>query len=166
MDKKDETQSPYALEHYKVELEKYKITLDFLKFEATTLWQIYNAFFVGHAIFIGFISTALVGKGFENVNFVLLLLGGIIGFILSFLWLGSFHGNSRWYYFRMGQAKDSEEKFVDSINDPNWYLLNKDAAKFANGIKNKYAGYGMIFIFMTIYFFIILWSIIKLNCNC
>jgi hypothetical protein len=90
-----------------------------------------------------------------------------MGFLLSFLWLGSFHGNSKWYYFRMKkQAKQAEKKFVKSINDPDWYLLNKEAAKFSNGLKNKNAGYGMIFIFITIYFFIILWSIIKLNCNC
>jgi hypothetical membrane protein len=140
-----------------------------LRFEATTLWQIFNTFFIGHAIFIGFVSTALVKNKINDINFVLLLIAGIVGLLLSLLWLGTFHGNSKWYYFRMKkQAKKAESSFVNCIKDDNWYLLNKKAKKFANRIqfKNKNAGYGMIIIFILIYLFIILWSLYKINCTC
>jgi len=151
---------------YKYALEKYKITLDFLRFEATTLWQIFNAFFIGNAIFIGFISTTLVKNGGENINYGLLLIAGIIGLLLALLWFGTIRSNGNWYYYRMKQSKKAEEDFVKCNNDI-WFLLNGDAEKFADKqFKNKYAAYGMIAIFILIYLLIILWSFCKINCNC
>ncbi|NVO03844.1 MAG: hypothetical protein HXX09_14195 [Bacteroidetes bacterium] len=152
------------------ELEKYKITLDFLKFEATTLWQIFSAFMVGHVILIGFISTALLKNGIADINFILLLITGLIGLSLSFLWFGTFHGNSNWYYYRMEkQAKKAEELFVNHIGDKNWFLLNKDAEKHSRNnsfISNRSAGYCMISIFIIIYISVICLALCKLNCNC
>src|SRR5437016_2743904 len=109
----------------KYELEKYKITLDFLKFEATTLWQIFNAFFVGNAIFISIISAAIIKNDNEKFNFILLLISAVIGLFISILWYGTFRSNTNWYYFRMQQqAKKSEKHFVKCIGDSDWYLLN------------------------------------------
>lgn len=154
----------------KFELEKFKVTLDFLRFEATTLWQIFSAYFVAHAIIIGFISSAFVKNKAEEINIVLLLIAGIVGLLLAILWFGTFHANSKWYYYRMGnQAKKAEEEFVTSIKDDKWFLLNKDAEQFAKKnsfISNKSAGYCMITVFIIIYLIIILWSFCKLNCNC
>ena len=154
----------------KNELEKFKIALDFLRFEATTLWQIFNAFFVAHAVFIGFILSTFVKNKPEEINIVLFLMTGIVGLLLAILWFGTFHANSKWYYFRMVyQAKKAEEAFVNSIKDDKWFLLNKDAEHFGNNnscISNKFAGYCMIAIFIIIYLLIILWSFCKMNCNC
>ncbi|HPX76980.1 MAG TPA: hypothetical protein PLW77_10385 [Bacteroidales bacterium] len=158
------------LSECKYELEKFKITLDFLRFEATTLWQIFSAYFVAHTIIIGFISSAFVKNKAEDINIVLLLIAGIVGLLLAILWLGTFRGNSKWYYYRMeNQAKKSEEEFVNSIKDDKWFLLNKDAELFAKKnsfISNKAAGYSMITVFIIIYLIIIFWSFCKLNCNC
>ena len=151
----------------KYELEKYKITLDFLKFEATTLWQIFNAFFVAHAIFIGFVSSSFIeGK---NPNIILLLISGIVGFLLAILWFGTFHRNSKWYNFRMDQAKNAETALMNNSTQNEWYLLNKKAGEFTKDhpfISNKTAGYLMIIIFIVIYLFIILCSLCKIVCNC
>ncbi len=112
------------------ELEKYKIAIDFLKFEATTLWQIFNAFFVAHAIFIGFVSTSFIeGK---QQNPIVLLISGFVGLLLAMLWYGTFHANSKWYYFRMNeQAKPAETAFIECCKDSKWSLLTKDGEKFA-----------------------------------
>jgi len=117
----------------KFELEKYKITLDFLKFEATTLWQIFSAFFVAHAIFISFVLTVLANNNTDKIKFVLLLIASIVGLILAIIWLGTFIGNSDWYYFRMAQAKNAEKIFINWSKDDKWYLLNKEAFRFVKG---------------------------------
>ncbi|HEX7414517.1 MAG TPA: hypothetical protein VF411_10785 [Bacteroidia bacterium] len=158
-----------ATDKCKYELEKYKIALDFLKFEATTLWTIFNAFFLAHAIFIGFVSTSFVEGKIQYPY--LLLFSGIVGLFLAILWFRTFHSNSNWYSFRMEQAKRDEKKFVDCIKDKEWNLLTKDAEKFANsnsclGIKNKCAGYSMITVFILIYLFIIFCSVCKISFNC
>jgi hypothetical protein len=154
----------------KFELERFKITLDFLKFEATTLWQIFSAFFVAHALLLNSISTLFTKSNGDKTEFVFMFILSISGFILALLWLGTFHGNSKWYYFRMiKQAKPSEENFVKSIEDDKWFLLNKEAeeeAKKMSPVTNKFAGYGMISIFLMIYILIIGWSLFKMCCDC
>lgn len=98
------------LSECKYELEKFKITLDFLRFEATTLWQIFSAYFVAHTIIIGFISSAFVKNKAEDINIVLLLIAGIVGLLLAILWLGTFRGNSKWYYYRWKIKQRSRKK--------------------------------------------------------
>jgi hypothetical protein len=147
-------------------LEQYKITLEFLRFEATTLWSIFSAYMVAQTIFLGCIANVLATKNSYEINFVILLLAGIIGIVISVLWLLTFHGNSAWYYFRMKhQAKPAEDRYVKSIRDNKWYLLNKKAERVSVGMKNKGAGYVMIGIFIFAYSIIALWSFIKLCCN-
>ncbi len=78
-------------------IEKYKITLDFLKFEATILWQIFSAFFVANSIIIGFVVNSLTENDSCKVNTQLILFAGIVGVILSVFWLLTFYSNSQWY---------------------------------------------------------------------
>ena len=149
------------------DLEKYKITLDFLKFEATILWQIFGAFFIGNNIFI--VIVAGLFKDNSN-NHWLFLIAGLVGISISILWLGTFRRNSDWYRFRMGQAKEAEEKWCTSTSE-DWYLLNKGAEKFANGsdikgFKNNISAIVMISIFMLLYSTLILWSVFHLLCTC
>lgn len=149
------------------ELEKYKIALDFLKFEATTLWQIFNSFFIGSTIFISILGTLL--KNYTE-NYGLFLIVGVIGFLITVLWFGTFRRNAHWYHFRMKQAKKAEEDYTNSINDQEWYLLNRSANYFADGskiegFKNNIAGYVMIVIFMLIYVSLIVWSVFNIICK-
>ena len=144
-----------------MKLEKYKIALDFLKFEATTLWQIYSAFLVAHTILLGFITASFAGIKSGEVNFIILLIAGVIGLLLAILWTGTTHRNSEWYYIRMKQAKEAEETLVG--NKDKWHLLTKGAAKFNKGIRNRTASYGMCIIFILIYLGIISFSFIKIS---
>lgn len=153
----------------KIELEKFKITLDFLKFEATTLWQIFSAFFVAHALLLNSISTLFTKSNGDKSEFAFIFILGISGLFLALLWFGTFCGNSNWYSYRMNkQAKPSEESYVKSIADDNWFLLNNDAEEEAkkSTVKNKYAGYGMISVFIIIYVLIVGWSLFKMCCDC
>ena len=155
-------------EFRKMELEKYKITVDFLKFEATTLWQIFNAFFIGNNIFVAIIFVLLK----DNQHNHLLFLGiGIVGMLIAGLWLATFKRNAHWYSYRMIQAKAAEENLMKTVPENDWFLLNKDAKKFADGpeikgLKNNTSGKWMIFTFMLIYGFAIFWALFHLLCDC
>jgi hypothetical protein len=159
-------------------LERYKVNLEFLKFEATTLWQIFSAFFVAHAIFIGFIASSFSGSKHHQISCAFLIMACIVGILMAILWLGTFIRNSDWYDFRMWQAKKAENEFKEHSNIRELYLLNGDAEAFSNGSKveiridkqkapkilkmcligrwNKIGGRIMIIIFLLVYLLIIL----------
>ena len=152
-------------ENTEILLEKYKITLDFLKFEATILWQIFSAFFVAHAIIIGFVVSSLTENDSCKVNTQLILFAGIVGVILSVFWLLTFYSNSQWYYFRMKQAKSDETNLDKDLSKDDWSLLNNEAEKFANNIplKNKLGGYGIIVTFLLIYIITICFASFRMS---
>ena len=108
------------------DFERFKIILDYLKFEATTLWQIFNAFFIGHAIVISFVANSLAKK--EGEDFIFFLIAGVVGLILALLWLETFRRNSAYFYYRMEQAKKAEKKITEN-ND--WFLFTKEAEIFS-----------------------------------
>ena len=152
------------------ELERYKIALDFLKFEATTLWQIFYSYFVVQAVFLGFIS-AMLNNEKKEINFLILLISSFVGLLITILWYGTFHSNSEWYNYRMKQqAKIAESKYLNCIDDKEWFLLNGKAEKFAdknNFIKNGTAGYLLIMLVGVVYFTLFLWSVFNLTkCIC
>ena len=164
MDEQKENKKPEC-ENCKDALEQYKITLEFLKFEGTTLWQIFNAFLTSNAIFLGFVFTTLASK--EKHNYFIILGACVVGIILAFLWLASFYNNSKWYYYRIkNQAKPAEENYVKCIKNNTWFLLNKEAENYHPGIKNKYVGYLMIGLFMVTYLFISCAVFCEIICAC
>lgn len=148
-------------------LEKYKLTLDFLKFEATMLWQIFGAFFVANTIFIGFILTS-IAEG-KILNKCIILLVALIGIIITIIWFITFIQNSDWYYFRMWQAKKAEKEYDELCISKKWALLNREGEEFAKGnhiknldnefqmkwiskkIKNRTAGYSLILLILGLY---------------
>jgi hypothetical protein len=161
------TQPKCASDQQAILLEQYKIAVDFLQFEANTLWQIFNTFFLGNSIFLVAVF-GLFGDKYHNYCFYLVV--GIIGLLVCVLWLGTFRRNSDWYAFRMKQAKKAEKRYLKSVSDKEWYLLNKKAHKFADGkrikgFKNNNSGFWMILLYMLIYLGIILWASFKLTCN-
>jgi len=146
-------------------LEKYKITIDFLKFEATTLWQIFNAFFTANAVFVAFIATALATH--EDINYILLLIASVLGLLMCILWFCNTYTNSNWYHFRMIQAKATEKKLTECHLDDEWFLLNREAEKFATTqFKNKNIAYCMIGIFFIVHLSIVVYSIFQIGVNC
>jgi len=153
------------------DLDKYRISVDFLKFEGSTLWQIFNTFFIANAISLGFVSASFVKDQTQTVNYPLFLISGIIGLLVTFLWLITFKINSEWYYFRMDQAKKAEKNICKGYDS--WSLLTKDGERFAKklklihfGFSNKNAGYLLITIFIIIYIVSIVWALRNIICKC
>lgn len=152
----------------KNKLEKFKIALDFLKFEATMNWQMFNAFLIGNNIFIVVIAT-IYSK--NHSNYPLFLTIGIIGSIISAMWFITFRRNTDWYKFRMKQAKDAESEFVNIYKDDKWYLLNREAKDFAEGHKikglnNRTTGYGLILTYFIVYLILIFYSLFQICFQC
>lgn len=150
-------------------LEKLKLSIDMLKFEATVLWQIFTTYLLANTIILGFLTSGLFANEPTIKSFILLITGSFVGLIITTLWLKTFKINSDWYYFRMKeQAKLDETIFVESIKDDNWFLLNKAAERFAtnqSNIKNKHSGSILIFSFFICYLLIILYSLLNICCN-
>ena len=141
--------------------EEYKVALDFLKFEANTLWQIFNAFFIGNNIFLVLVVMILTSE--NGTNWTLILGSGVLGFITAVLWLLTFRRNSDWYAYRMKQAKRAEKVYLKNIKKSKWSLLNKDAKIFADsynirGMKNNQAGELMIALYLITYSIVIIWA--------
>lgn len=108
-------------------LEKYKLALGLLTFEAQFLWTIFSTFLLVHAIFLGFIvQTAFKENSFFNYNLPCFL-AGIVGIILVMPWYGTFRRNSDFYILRMAQSRESEPE--------DWNLVAGVGQKFADGQK-------------------------------
>jgi hypothetical protein len=148
-------------------LENYKISLDFLKYEGTMLWQIFSAFFLANTLFMGFVLNYFAEKTDADINYTHILAAGTMGFLLCFPWYNTFSANTKWYNYRMKQAKKDEEKWAISQSE-SWYLLNKDAEKFSEHLKtaNRKGAELMIGIFFGSYIIIILYAICNLMCTC
>ena len=151
-----------------LKIEKYKISIELLKYEGEMLWQIMSVYMVINTILLGFISQL----AFKNSNeyspmyHPICFSASVFGLIILLPWLGTFIRNSDYYFFRMAQAKESEPD--------EWNLLKKDGANFAKGnqvkiekqsyqigrlgrfMKNKQAVYCMIVLFAISYFILII----------
>ncbi|HCT94992.1 MAG: hypothetical protein A2X19_09505 [Bacteroidetes bacterium GWE2_39_28] len=151
-----------------MELEKYKIAIDLLKYEGVMLWQIMSAYMIVNTVFLGFISQAAF-KDYKDYTFhydPICFLAGIFGLILIVPWLGTFLRNSDYYHFRMAQSK--------KVEPDGWCLLRDNGEDFAKGrevqiegkryqivclgrlMRNKRAVYWMIALFGIIYSILII----------
>ncbi len=91
------------------------------------MWQSSQAFLVANTIIIAFISQSIFktdGQIEFKPNWGIFTLS-IIGVAISFLWLGTYIRRSKYYEFRMSQARQREP---DS-----WNLVDGDGRDFAEG---------------------------------
>lgn len=151
------------------ELEMYKVAIDLVRFEGEMLWQINNAFMVVHTIFISFIAITGFSVTMENENLNLpCFIGGILGIVLIVPWYGTFLRNSKYYHFRMAQARE--------IEPSGWDIIRGRAKQFADGkevtidepykmgffsnwMKNKRALNWVISVFVIIYLILVSYGI-------
>ena len=127
--------------------------------ETLVLWQLSQVFLLGNTFLIGFI-----GIIFERTNDKTALIPlSIIGLLISILWFFSFMRISKYYEFKIAQAKQREPD--------GWMLLREDGENFSEGdsvkINDKKYSVGLgrlsnlaivkilILIFMIFYLYII-----------
>lgn len=147
--------------------EKYNTAVQLLLFKGQMLWQIMGAFLIVNTILLGFIAKSYADKSPSEVsNDSLYLCAGVIGLIQVIAWLGTFMRNSKYYHFRMEQAKAAE--------DNSQQLLQGQGEAFAEGkkvsvnnvtfqmnwferlMRNKRAGFLLIGIFGFVYIIMII----------
>lgn len=123
------TNKPYAPEisgtdktSNKDENKAYEYALQLACYEGQISWQM-NILFVALNVGIG---TILQGSLNDLLsNWVLILFMSIIGFLINFLWLGTFHRNNKYYAFRMAQARNAEPN--------NYQLVDQRGYDFTQG---------------------------------
>lgn len=103
-------------------IEKYNAALELLKYEGEIGWQM-NILFI--ALNVG-LATVIGDKGFEK-NSLLLMFMSFVGIIINLYWLWTFNRNSKYYNFRMAQARAAEPK--------HWNLLAVNGYLFSKGEK-------------------------------
>lgn len=108
------------------ELEYYRIILDYSKFEGESQWKVFSAFLIAHTVFMAF----LLQSGFTSNPICAynpgVFIAGILGVILCFLWLASYHRNKGYCDLRLAQAKKFEPDDMKLVKDEN-------IEKFSNG---------------------------------
>jgi len=105
------------------EIKLHELSFNYVMNESTVLWQLSQVFLLGNTILSGFIVTILTKTNIEN-NLTIIFLS-IIGIIISLLWLFSYARTSKYYEFRIAQAKQREPK--------SWMLFNEDGENFSQG---------------------------------
>jgi len=140
----------------------YGHAIDLLKYEGEMLWLILSACIVVNVLLVGFLAQCVIAKDadFEKVR-VTCGIGGVIGFLLSIAWYGTFLRNSAYYKFRMWQAKELEDKSFELLNNKGFdFAEGKEVTingeKFqlkglSRYMKNKRAGAILIIVFAVIY---------------
>ncbi|MDN3585657.1 hypothetical protein QWY86_03195 [Pedobacter aquatilis] len=112
----------------------YSHAIELIKFEGEMLWTILSVFLVVNTILLGFIGQYIATNQTsvtENGSWPCLI-GALMGLVLCIPFYGTFVRNSKYYKFRMEQAKAYE--------DPLFPLLRKQAKKFSEGKKAKANG--------------------------
>src|SRR5690606_25214823 len=110
---------------------QYEKALELLFYEGQIVWQM-NIMFIALNVGIGtIISSPLTGQ-FSQHRLLLGILS-LFGLIINIAWLGTFRRNSKYYEFRMAQAREAEPD--------NWRLVKDRGQRFSEGdgviIENK-----------------------------
>lgn len=101
-------------------VKKYEAALSLLFYEGQIGWQMNVVFIAINAVIINLL---LKDKNqFDNIYSIIL---GAIGLIISIIWLFTFKRNSRYYHFRMAQAREAEPE--------EWKLLSERGFDFSKG---------------------------------
>ena len=92
--------------------------------EANVLWNSSQVFLVANSFLAGFIGTNLTGFSIHT-NTIGIFLLSVLGITISTLWFLSYGRTSKYYKFRIAQAREREPE--------GWMLLNGDAKEFSEG---------------------------------
>lgn len=105
--------------------DKYQSALEHLRYEGQLLWQIFAPFLLAHTVFLAFLLPSALGSepvvGFRPGAFF----AAVAGLLLWLPWMASYLRSSRYYDFRMAQAKEAEPC--------DWNLLGGRGERFAAG---------------------------------
>lgn len=119
MSNKKSRSNTKKIEH---QINKYQSALNLLFYEGQIAWQM-NLLFIGLNVGIG----TIIGGSLSCIsnNYFLILPFSIVGILINIGWLGTFKRNSKYYNFRMAQARETEPQ--------EWQLVNGRGYKFSKG---------------------------------
>jgi hypothetical protein len=111
--------------------ERYEAALQVVVYEGQLLWTVFGAFLLAHTVFL-----AVLLQGVGDARLPSNISGGfwpaVIGLFLCIPWITAYLYRSKWYNFRMAQARDAEPD--------GWNLVAGVAKEFADGHEVRIAG--------------------------
>lgn len=103
----------------------YELAFSYVLNETQVLWQLSQVFLLGNTVLSGFVVTILTKPKQDIANDITIYFLSGMGIIVSFLWLFSYARTSKYYEFRIAQAKQREPE--------HWMLFNGDGENFSEG---------------------------------
>lgn len=118
---------------YKEILDEYKSAITLLDHQANLMWQENGAFLIAVTVLIGFIGTGLTNHNaaMDRQKYILIV-GSVLGLILSFLWYVTFHHNYPYHLLRIYQARDLEKDLDFSLFRDGNLIYNGKKLNFDN----------------------------------
>ena len=109
--------------------ERYKSVLGHVQYERQLLYSLFNIFLLADVVFLGFLLNYILGQEkYSGFNMGAGLVA-LVGLVLSIFWLADYRRRSKYYIFRMAQARDVE------VELEGWSLIGGDGRDFAEGKK-------------------------------
>ncbi|WP_297488095.1 hypothetical protein [Thermococcus sp.] len=129
---KEEICTPIETGLSDMDIAKYSVALELVKYEGQLLWQIFGAFLIAHTVFLSFLlqsllTTPLTGQ-YQPSRFI----AALVGLFLCIPWASSYFRSSDYYIFRMAQARDAEP--------PGWGFIGVRGEQFSKGLPVEIAG--------------------------
>jgi hypothetical protein len=107
--------------------ERYSFIVEELRYQGQILWQVFGTFLLVHTVFLAFLLQSAFGSIQSNKPSLGIILTGIVGFVLCFLWVASMERSYGYFLFHMAKAREAEPS--------GWKLFVDDGEKFARGNK-------------------------------
>ena len=104
--------------------ERYRAALGHVRYEGQLLWQIFGAFLLAHTVLLSFLLRSAFrseGSGYQPAVFI----AGSLGLFLCLPWLATYLRSSKYYEFRMAQAREAEPK--------EWNIIAGEGEAFSAG---------------------------------
>ena len=105
-------------------LDRHQVAIDWVKYEGDLLWQVFGAFLLAHTVFVAFLLQAVLDKNLP-ADHPSGFWAGLMGLVLCLPWFSAYLRSSKYYEFRIAQAKESEPH--------DWEILRGAGEDFAEG---------------------------------
>ena len=92
-----------------LELEKYKLLSTVVLHESKAMWETSQLFLFSNTILATILGADIFGR-IQHASKIIFWLLPLLGLLISVLWFFSYNRTSRYYKFRMAQARNIEPK--------------------------------------------------------
>lgn len=140
---------------------RFKVVLNLYQLDSQALWNVFNSFFLVHALIAGFLLKVIMEKPMESGVVIIVV---ILGIFLWLLWMLGYYRASQTCAFRLKQAQETEPegweivggKAKDYFNNFEITINgNKERMPFLAWFYNQYNRVFIMAAFIVLYIYVI-----------